>query len=41
MILQTQWNYKSIEESIDQGRMTVVKAITNDLASVEEVEVSG
>ena len=41
LVLQTQWNYNSIEESIDQGRMTVVKAITNDLASVEEVTVSG
>lgn len=37
MILQTQWSYESIEKPIDQGRMTVVKAVTSDLASVEEV----
>lgn len=41
MILQTQWNYESVEESIDQGHMTIVKAVTSDLTSVEEVTVSG
>lgn len=39
MKLQTGWSYTSAESDIDEGRMTVVKAITNDLASVESVEV--
>lgn len=38
--LRTNWNYQSAEQTIDQGRMTVVKAVTADLASVEEVTVS-
>jgi hypothetical protein len=37
MVLRTHWDYKSKEQSIERGRMTVVKAITNDLSSVEEV----
>ena len=39
MVLRTHWDYKSKEESIDKGRMTVVKAITDDLNIVESVEV--
>ena len=39
--LKTVWNYESAEQAIDSGRMTAVKAVTADLASVEEVEVSG
>lgn len=39
--LRTAWAYQSAEQAIDSGRMTVVKAVTNDLASVESVEVSG
>lgn len=39
--LRTAWQYESKEQRIDSGRMTVVKAVTNDLASVEEVSVSG
>lgn len=35
------WTYQSEEQTIDQGRMTAVKAVTADLASVEEVTVSG
>jgi hypothetical protein len=34
------WTYQSKEAQIDQGRMTVVKAVTNDLVSVESMEVS-
>ena len=37
--LRTGWTYQSAEQSIDTGRMTVVKAVTADLASVEEVTV--
>lgn len=36
----TEWEYKSNEETIDSGRITVVSTITNDLGSVEEVTVS-
>ena len=39
--LKTVWEYRSEEQSIDSGRMTVVKAVTADLASVEEVTVNG
>ena len=39
--LRTSWTYQSAEQTIDEGRMTVVKAVTADLASVEEVTVSG
>lgn len=35
----TEWNYTGEEESIDSGRMTIVKAITNDLGLVESFEV--
>lgn len=38
--LKTSWSYTSEEQSIDSGRMTVVKAVTNDLSSVTNVEVS-
>ena len=41
MQLRTSWTYQSTEQAIDSGRMTAVKAVTNDLGSVEEVEVSG
>lgn len=41
IMARVQWQYESEEQSIDSGRMTVVKAVTSDLASVEEVEVSG
>ena len=34
------WQYESAEQTIDSGRMTAVKAVTADLASVESVEVS-
>lgn len=33
------WTYESAEAEIDSGRMVVVKAVTNDLTSVESVEV--
>ena len=39
--LKTVWEYESEEQRIDSGRMTVVKAVTNDLESVEEVTVNG
>lgn len=38
--LRTTWNYQSEEQEIDSGRMTVVKAVTGDLVSVESVEVN-
>lgn len=38
--LKTAWEYQSAEQAIDSGRMTVVRAVTNDLASVESLEVS-
>ena len=41
IMARVSWQYESEEQSIDSGRMTVVKAVTSDLASVEEVEVSG
>lgn len=37
--LSTSWAYQSAEAEIDSGRITVVKAVTNDLTSVESVEV--
>ena len=39
--LKTSWTYQSAEQTIDEGRMTVVKAVTADLESVEGVTVSG
>lgn len=39
--LKTSWTYQSAEQTIDEGRMTAVRAVTADLASVEEVTVSG
>lgn len=39
MQLKTVWNYESAEQAIDSGRMTVVKAVTNDLVNVERLEV--
>ena len=39
--LRTSWTYQSAEQPIDEGRMTAVRAVTADLASVEEVTVSG
>lgn len=39
--LVTSWDYISEEQEIDSGRMVVVKAITNDLSSVEGVEING
>ena len=41
IMARMEWTYQSEEQTIDQGRMTVVKAVTNDLASVEEVTVDG
>lgn len=41
LMARVQWQYESAEQTIDSGRMTVVKAETSDLASVEEVTVSG
>lgn len=41
LMARVQWQYESAEQSIDSGRMTVVKAVTNDLVSVEEVTASG
>lgn len=38
--LRTAWEYRSAEAEVDSGRMTVVKAVTADLASVEEVSLS-
>lgn len=37
--LKTVWSYESTEQTIDQGRMTEVKAVTADLASVSGMEV--
>lgn len=37
--LKTSWTYTSEEQPIDSGRMTVVKAVTTDLNSVESVVV--
>ena len=37
--LKTVWNYESAEQEIDSGRMTAVKAVTNDLVNVERLEV--
>lgn len=41
IMARLEWTYQSEEAEIDQGRMTVVKAVTNDLESVEEVTVDG
>ena len=41
IMARVEWTYQSEEQTIDQGRMTAVKAVTNDLVSVEEVTVSG
>jgi hypothetical protein len=41
VMARVQWRYESAESEIDSGRMTVVKAVTSDLASVEEVTVDG
>lgn len=41
IMARVEWTYQSEEQSIDSGRMTAVKAVTNDLGSVEEVTVSG
>lgn len=41
IMAKVEWKYESAEQSIDQGRMTAVKAVTNDLASVESLEVNG
>ena len=41
IMARIRWKYDGEEQTIDSGRMTAVKAITNDLASVEEVAVDG
>ena len=41
MALQTQWVYESKEDTIDEGYLTIVKAITEDLNSIEEVSING
>lgn len=41
IMARMEWKYESAEQTIDQGRVTAVKAVTNDLESVEEVTVSG
>lgn len=41
IMARVEWRYESEEQTIDSGRMTAVKAVTNDLGSVEEVTVSG
>lgn len=41
LMARVSWTYESAEEVIDEGRMTAVKAVTNDLESVEEVIVNG
>ena len=41
IMARVEWTYQSEEQSIDAGRMTAVKAVTNDLVSVEEVTASG
>lgn len=38
--IATSWSYVSEEQSIDSGRMTVVKATTSDLARIDSLEVS-
>jgi len=40
IMARMEWKYESAEQRIDSGRMTAVKAVTNDLVSVEEVTVS-
>lgn len=39
IMARVEWQYESAEQNIDQGRMTAVKAVTNDLVSVESLEV--
>lgn len=39
IMARVKWQYESAEAQVDEGRMTVVKAVTADLASVESVEV--
>jgi hypothetical protein len=39
IMARMEWQYKSTEAAVDAGRMTVVKAMTNDLVSVTGVEV--
>lgn len=39
IMARAQWQYESAEAEIDSGRMTVVKAVTNDLNGVESLEV--
>lgn len=39
IMARVEWKYESAEQTIDQGRMTVVKAVTSDLASVTGMEV--
>lgn len=41
IMARVEWKYESAEQTIDAGRMTAVKAVTNDLASVESLEVNG
>ena len=41
IMARIRWKYDGEEQAIDSGRMTAVKAITNDLGSVQEVTVSG
>jgi hypothetical protein len=41
IMARVEWTYQSEEQTIDSGRMTAVKAATNDLGRVEEVTVSG
>ena len=39
IMARMQWQYESAEAAVDSGRMTVVKAVTNDLVSVTGMEV--
>ena len=41
LMARVKWKYDGAEQTIDEGRMMVVKAVTADLESVEEVSVSG
>lgn len=38
MVLRTHWDYKSKEENIDEGRMTKVGIIIDDLSHVDTIE---
>lgn len=40
LMARVKWTYQSEEQEIDSGRMTAVKALTNDLVNVESLEVS-